>query len=320
MKIAIVGAGALGCAFGAALSRAGNETWLVSRSADRAASLRASGLVLEEAGQVTVVPVRATADPAEAGPVDLVIVLVKSFDTAAAMTAALPVVGPGTLVMSLQNGVGNEETLASIVGADRLLAGKTYVGGVTPASGRVRADIEGKETVIGELDGPVGPNARRVADCFTAAGLSTRTVDDIRATIWDKLLVNVGTGAITAITGLTYGQLYSEPDLRRTGLAAIAEAMAVARAAGIELSLARAEDAWDLAAAGLSPDFLTSMLQSVRGGRRTEIDVINGAVVRAGAEHGVPTPVNETLVACVKGIERAARDRRYENPIERKGA
>ncbi len=313
MKIAVVGAGALGCVFGAALTRAGNETWLVSRSAERAAALCRDGLVVEDAAGTRVVPIRATAEPAEVGHVDLVVVLVKSFDTAAAMTAALPVVGPRTLVMSLQNGMGNEEVLASIVGAERLLAGRTYVGGVLLAPGRIRADSAGKATVIGDLDRPAGPRPRAVAECFTDAGLSTRVVDDVRAMIWDKLLVNVATGAVTAITGLTYGQLYTEPALRETSLAAVREAIAVARAGGIDLTLTVPEQAWTLAAEGLSPDFMTSMLQSVRAGRRTEIDVINGAVVRAGAEWGVPTPVNDTLVACVTGIERALADRTEEH-------
>jgi 2-dehydropantoate 2-reductase len=313
VKIVVVGAGALGCVFAATLGGSGNETWLVSRSAERAAALGRDGVIVEDAAGSRVVPIRATALPAEVGWVDLVVVLVKSFDTAAAMTAALPVVGPHTLVMSLQNGLGNEDVLASIVGPDRLLAGRTYVGGVMPEPGRVRANVAGKATVIGELDRPAGPRVRAVAQCFTAAGLTTEAVDDIRAKMWDKLVVNVATGAITAITGLTYGQLYSEPALKPTSLAAVAEAMAVARAGGINLTLTAPEQAWTLAAKDLSPDFMTSMLQSVRGGRQTEIEVINGAVVRAGAGWGVPTPVNDTLVACVKGIERAMTDRRREH-------
>ena len=121
--------------------------------------------------------------------------------------------------------------------------------------------------------------------------------------MWDKLLVNVATGALSAITRLTYGELYAVPELKACALAAVDEAIAVATALGVELSSTHAEDAWVLAAAGLPADFKASMLQSIERGSLTEVDFINGAVVRAGEHAGIPTPVNRTLVACVKGVE-----------------
>ncbi|MFT3813191.1 MAG: ketopantoate reductase family protein [Acidovorax sp.] len=313
MKIAILGAGALGCALGAALTEAGHETWLLNRSAPHVDAMRRHGLRVDGAHGTRHVPVRATTQAAEAGVADLVIVLVKSFHTEAAMRGAMALVGPETLVLSLQNGLGHEDVLAEAVGRERVLAGKTYVGGVLRAPGHIESGVAGKATYIGELDGRITPRVQAVAEAFNAAGLETTVSGNIVGTMWDKLLVNVATGAVTGITGLTYGQLYDEPLLEQTALAAVAEAMAVARAGGVQLSFTQPEQAWTLAAAGLPPTFKTSMLQSLEKGSVTEIDFINGAVVRWGQRHGVPTPVNATLVACVKGIERAMADRQ-ENP------
>ncbi|ADG18257.1 ketopantoate reductase family protein [Paraburkholderia atlantica] len=312
MKIAFLGAGALGCAIGSALTEGGHQTWLVDRFAAHVEAMRRDGLLVDDANGSRRIKVRATINPAEVGPVDLVIVLVKSFHTDSAMRGALDLVGPHTLVLSLQNGLGHEDVLSEIVGRERVLAGKTYVGGVLKAPGHIQSGVNGKLTIVGELDGRVTDRVRAIADAFNSSGLTTTVSDNILGTMWDKLLINVATGAITGITGLTYGQLYEEPVLKAAALAAIEEAMAVAKAAGIHLSMTKAEQAWTLAAEGLSPAFKTSMLQSLEKGSVTEIDFINGAVVRWGERLGVPTPVNSTLVACIKGIERAMTDRQRE--------
>ncbi|MGF6372507.1 2-dehydropantoate 2-reductase [Paraburkholderia sp. RAU6.4a] len=312
MKIAFLGAGALGCAIGSALTEGGHQTWLVDRFAAHVEAMRCDGLLVDDATGSRRVKVRATTNPAEVGPVDLAIVLVKSFHTDSAMRGALDLVGPDTLVLSLQNGLGHEDVLSEIVGRERVLAGKTYVGGVLKAPGQIQSGVHGKLTIVGELDGRVTDRVRAIADAFNSSGLTTTVSDNILGTMWDKLLINVATGAITGITGLTYGQLYEEPVLKATALAAIEEAMAAAKAAGIHLSMTKAEEAWTLAADGLSSAFKTSMLQSLEKGSVTEIDFINGAVVRWGERLGVPTPVNSTLVACIKGIERAMTDRQKE--------
>ena len=149
----------------------------------------------------------------------------------------------------------------------------------------------------------------RGADTFTRAGLATTVSDNIVGTMWDKLLVNVATGALCAITRLPYGQLYTVPEIEACAIAAVAEAMAVAAAHGIRLSTAAPRDAWTLAAEGMPPEFKTSMLQSLEKGAATEIDYVNGSVVRWGERGNVPTPVNRTLVACVKGIELSLQRR-----------
>jgi 2-dehydropantoate 2-reductase len=308
LKICVLGAGALGCTIGGVLTEAGNEVWLVNRGQAHVDAMKQHGLVMRDHGVDRVVPVRATTDcreiAASGGAVDLIIVLVKSFHTRTAIEAALPIVGEQTAVMSLQNGLGHEDTLAEVVGRSKVLAGKTYAGGVMLAPGHIIVGTQGKETHMGELDGGISDRVRRIADTFNQAGLMTSISHNIMGTMWDKLLINVATGALSGITGLPYGELYQVPEVEACAIAAVTEAMAVARACGIQLSLTEPRQPWVMAAAGLPPEFKASMLQSLEKGSVTEIDYINGAVVRQGAKVGVPTPVNQALVACVKGMER----------------
>ena len=305
MRIGIIGAGALGSVIGGSLAEAGNDVLLVNRNRAHVDAINRDGLTIRADGKERAVAIRA-AIPAEVGePADLVIVLVKSFHTAEAVREAIGLVGPDTTVLSLQNGLGHEDILIGLVGRDRVIAGKTYVGGVMFGPGHVIAGVDGKETIIGELDGRISPRIERIAATFEAAGMKLIVSRNIMGAMWDKLLVNIATGALSGITRLAYGGLYAVPELEVAAMAAVAEAIAVAKASGITLETVHPRDAWVKAGSGLPPEFKASMLQSLEKGSVTEVDFINGAVVRAGAKAGVPTPVNATLVACVKGIERA---------------
>lgn len=304
MKICVMGAGALGSAIGGTLAEAGSDVRLITSNQRHVDAINRSGLRLQDGESERVVRVPASVGCDGVGPADLIIILVKSFHTRQAIESALPLVGADTIVMSLQNGLGHEEVIAEVVGRRRVLAGKTYVGGVLLGPGHILVGTRGKETLIGELDGPITPRVRAVAAEFTHAGLQTIVSDNILGTMWDKLLVNVATGALSGITQLPYGALYDVPELEACAVAAVTEAMAVAAAAGIALSIRDPRDAWVKAAQGLPPEFKASMLQSLEKGSITEIDFINGAVVRAGEKYGTPTPVNHTLVACIKGTER----------------
>jgi 2-dehydropantoate 2-reductase len=316
MKIAVLGAGSLGCAFGGLLAEAGNEVVLVNRNADFCDAVNTNGLTLNDGGAAGVArTVRMKAlqtvvsQPIHAVPFDLIIVLVKSKDTEAVVRSALPWVDESTAVMSLQNGLGHEDIIGNIVGKQRVLAGKTYVGGLMTAPGVVTIGIAGKETIIGELDGSTTPRVAAIGKAFNAAGLQTTISNNIVGAMWDKILVNVATGAITGITRLVYGLMYQMPELERVACAAVAEAMAVARAKGMTLSMIEPQAAWDKAGRGLPFEFKASMLQSLEKNAVTEIDYINGAIVREGKRLGVPTPVNETLVALIKGIEFGMLDK-----------
>jgi 2-dehydropantoate 2-reductase len=303
MKICMLGAGALGCSIGGVLARGGSNVIFVDRHQAHVDAINAGGLKICFGDDEESLGIRAHTNCQGLSPVDLVIVLVKSAATRAAIESAGPLLDEDTRVMSIQNGLGHEEILAEAVGRERVLAAKTYVGGVLIAPGRVAASYQGKQTLIGELDGRLTPRLRTVVDEFNRAGLPATASTNIYGAMWDKLLINVATGAVSAITRLPYGRLYRVPEIEATALAAVAEGVAVARANRIQLVSENPKYFWNLASEGLPVDFKTSMLQSLEKGETTEIDFINGSVVRWGKRCGIATPVNETLAALVKGIE-----------------
>lgn len=305
MRIVIVGAGSLGSTIGGLLALADHDITLVTRNEAHVAAIVAQGGVrLHDGGATVMAPVRSATGYGAIGVVDLAIVLVKSFDTAAAITAAMPSVGPDTVVLSLQNGVGCEALIADVVGAERVVTGRTFVGGRLTEPGVVEYGVVGRDTIVGELDSAHTARIEHIATAFTDAGLATTVSDDIRVTMWDKLLVNVATGAWSALTGLSYGELSTEPHVAQAAIATVAEAMEVARAIGIPITASDPEVPWRRAWEGLPYGFKASMLQSVERGSRTEVDVIHGAVCRAGRDAGVATPINDTLLAAMWGVER----------------
>lgn len=303
MRVAIVGAGSLGSVFGGMLALGGSEVFLISRHREYIDQVNLNGLhLVEDSGERIAWP-RATKDPGSVGSVELVIVLVKSFDTREAMTSASNLVGKETTVLSLQNGLGNEEVLADLFGWPRILYGRTFVGGDAVAPGRIVTGLRSKPTIIGELNGRLSPRVAKISDLFNSSGLLTEVSDNVLGVVWNKLLVNVSTGALAGVTGLPYGYLYEVPELLGTAVTAVNEGIAVARALGVQLLDEDAEAIWLSAGRGQPASFRTSILQSLDRGSKTEIDFINGAVVRLGKEVGVSTPVNQALVACVKGLE-----------------
>lgn len=306
MKICMLGAGALGCSIGGVLARGGSDVIFVDRFQAHVDAINANGLKVRFGGgdeTEETVRIKAYTSCEGLSPVDLIIVLVKSAATRAAIESARPLVGPDTLVMSIQNGLGHEEILGEVVGREHVLAAKTYVGGVFLEPGHIVSGYKGKHTYIGELDGKLTPRLQAVVDEFNKADLLATASTNIYGTMWDKLLVNVATGAVCAITRLPYGPLYKVPEIEETALAAVAEGIAVAKANDIRLVSEEPKYFWDLAAEGLPAEFKTSMLQSLEKGEITEVDFINGSVVRWGERSGIATPVNKTLVALVKGIE-----------------
>lgn len=307
MKIAVIGAGAMGCLYGAYLSEAGHEVWLVDIQKDHVDAIRSRGLVMEESDgsggwtERRFSKVRATTDPAEPGPVDLALVFVKSTLTGKAVEANRALLGPGTSVLTLQNGLGNVEAIGAVVGMDRVLAGTTAHGATLLGPGRTRHAGSGK-TVLGEPDGSLTERLRGIAAAFSAAGLETEGTDNVEGLLWDKLLVNVGINALTALLEVPNGRLLAIEDASQLLEAAVEEGRRVAEAKGVRLHFpdpaAHAKEVCAATAANRS-----SMLQDILGGRATEIDRINGAVASEGRALGIATPVNETLVRLVHSKE-----------------
>lgn len=303
MKICVLGAGALGSTMGGTLAEAGQDVYLINRNQEHVDAINAKGLLMREGGTDRTVKVKAQTNCEGIGSADLVIVLVKSYATKTAIESASSIIGENTAVMSLQNGLGNEEIIAEVVGKHKVIGGKTYVGGVYLEPGHVIAGTKGKYTYIGEMNGESTDRINQIAAMMTKCGLLTEVNDNIKGIIWDKLLINVATGALCGITKLPYGDLYQIPEISDVAYEAVLEGIKVAKANGIVLSTESPQEIWQKAAEGLPYEFKTSMLQSLEKGQKTEIDFINGSVVRWGARNKIPTPVNKTLVASVKGIE-----------------
>jgi 2-dehydropantoate 2-reductase len=300
IRIAVVGAGGIGSLFGGRLAAAGHEVWLVHRRAEHVTALRADGLLLDAAR----IAVHATTDTSEIGPVDLVLVLTKTTDTHAAAQATLPLLAEDTIVLTLQNGLGNMEIIGSVVGAERVLVGMTYHGASLDAPGVARHTAVG-QTFLGEPSGALTPRVRTLADAFTAAGLPTEATDRLWSMVWGKLIVNAALNASAALMAASGGDILQSASARRwVGLVAH-ECAAVAAALGIELPYPdAAERVWQHCAT-VGPA-KPSMLQDVERKRPTEIEAINGAIVREGQRLGIPTPFNEALLLLIKGREDVA--------------
>lgn len=309
MKIAVLGAGALGSTIGAILASVCDDVWLISRSYAHVTAVAKDGLILTEGANNYRMHLRACLTPAAMAKLcteaaDLIIVLVASPDTEQAIIDAAPIIGPRTMLMTLQNGIGNDAVLAKAVGPERVILGKTFISSVMKAPGHVLTCVRDRETVIGRLDGKPDPFVAAIAGLFNQAGMQTMISYNVISVVWNKLLVSIATGALSAITGLSSDPLFEVREIEATAMAAVAEAMAVAKAKHIRLSTPTPRDAWYRAAAKLSSDYKNLMLPSLEKIIFSEIDFINGAIVSAGIRCGIPTPINRTLVACVKGIEK----------------
>ena len=307
MRVAVVGAGAMGSIYAAALLEAGHDVAVLDVSESRVREIRADGLVLLRGGAEHVVRVPATTDPAEIGQVDMAVVLVKGYHTRAAMELARPLVGGDTFVLSLQNGWGNGEELARAVGEDRVLVGVSYHSAAATSDGRIAHTNEGV-TKIGPFAGTDLGRAERAADALRSGGLACDVTASIRQEAWKKLTLNTAALPTAALTSLRAIML-AEPPMWPLVSGIARETLSVGKALGFTLDdAAEVEHVRDVLVA--ADQAKASMLQDVERGRRTEIDTINGAVVRLGEEHGIDVPLNRAMVALVHGFERSreARD------------
>ena len=300
MNITVIGAGAMGNLFGALLAEAGNTVTLLDIRRDHVDAVNANGLYIEKSGARRIVRIQATTDPDRIGPTELSIVFVKSTHTAAAAETAARLSGKANLVVTLQNGMGNAETLAKTLDPSQVIAGTTSHGATFLGPGAVRHAGQG-DTVIGPWATAGMTGAETVSEVFGRANIVTRVVEDVRPVLWAKLLINVGINAITALTGIKNGQIIELESSRQLSREAVEEAMAVAGAQGIAVDGDPVEKVFQVAAA-TGPN-RSSMGQDVDNCRLTEIAAINGFIVRVAATAGVPVPVNRTLTALVETLQ-----------------
>jgi 2-dehydropantoate 2-reductase len=300
MKITIVGAGAMGSLFGALLAEGGHEIWLLDVWQEHVDAISKKGLSVEREGKIRSVVLQASTDLREVGKADLVIVFVKSSQTEKAAETASSVLSKEGWVLTLQNGMGNAESIARVVPASRILAGTTSHGATMLGPGRIRHAGVGP-TVIGAWTGEEPAGAQEMAESFNRAGIETTVADDVRSVIWNKLLVNVGINAITALTGIRNGQLLDLECTRWISRTAVEEAVSVARKLGVRVRDDATSHMFQIAEATATNR--SSMGQDVDHKRRTEIGAINGYIVMEGAKLGLAVPVNRTLAGLVETMQ-----------------
>ena len=303
--VVVLGAGAMGSLFGGLLAEGGLEVTLVDPWKEHIEKIKKDGLQIVGFGGDRFIPIAATCDAVEVTSADIVFVQCKAnFNApAAASVQHLFSENTDTVAISFQNGLGNEEELAEYFGADRVLGGLTAQGANVEAPGIIRNHAE-LPSYIGEMAGGVSDRTREIASVLSAGGLPTEPSENIRQDIWRKLMANIAISAVSGITGLNIGQIFNQHLADDVSYAALDEAVAVANAAGVNLSAADAKEILGrIAGPNGTPGNKSSLRVDIENERPSEIDYINGAVVKLGRKHKVPVPVNETLVTLVHGLQ-----------------
>jgi 2-dehydropantoate 2-reductase len=299
VKIAVVGAGAMGSVYAGILGDAGNEVWVLDVWTEHVEAINAGGLTVDGASGRRTVRVNATSDPAEIGICELVVIATKARDVEAAARDAKPLIGPDTVVLPIQNGLGSADRITAVLGDEAVAIG---VAGGFGASivGPGHVHHNGWELVrLGERHGPATPRIHRIAEVWADAGFRVQAYDDVEQLVWEKLICNVTFSGTCAVLERTIGEVLDDPSAWHVASGCGTEAYAVARARGIALDF---DDPVSYVRAfgekirGARP----SMLLDVMAGRPCEIDVINGAIPPAAREVGLTAPVNEVVTALVR--------------------
>jgi len=297
MRVAVLGSGGIGGYYGALLTRGGHDVTFIARG-EHLEAMRRRGLTVRTAEGESTIPVIAVADTGSIGPVDLVLFCVKSYDTEPASRALKPLMAGNTAVLTLQNGVDNVVAIADIVGAAAVLPGTVYVALQLAGPGVVlRTGGEGK-IVFGEPGGILSDRVQRIAGAFEVGGIPHQVSTNIGRVLWEKFLFISGIGGVTALARSGIGPLLAGAEGRALLTASCEEIAAVARAERGPLSADAVDRAIEQAAA-LPPQWRSSMARDLDEGRRLEVEALSGAVVRRGLKLGVPTPIHQTIAACL---------------------
>jgi len=316
MRFAIIGAGAVGGYFGARLIRAGHDVTFLARGSHLAA-IRERGLEVRSPSGDFTVRARAEADPAQVGPVDVVMLAVKTYDNATALPTVRALLSsaersasgePRSVVLPLQNGVDSPGELAALVGQQAVLGGSAYISTAVTGPGVITQTGEHQRITLGEFFGDtfrLSPRVEAIRDALASAGINVQAVPDARVSLWDKLIFLAPFAGLLGCARLPLGRLWSLPASRETYLAAAAEVAAVARAEGvaIETRLEQLERTVDK----LSPDIRASLLVDLEQGKPIEVEALLGSIVRRGRAANVPTPVTATFYGVLKPHEHGHR-------------
>lgn len=306
MRIAIFGTGGAGGYFGGKLAKAGEDVVFIARG-EHLRAIRDNGLQIDSVdGPFTVAPARATDDPAQAGPADVVIVGVKAWQVSEAAVAMRPLVGPETFVVPLQNGVEAPSQLAGVLGEEHVLGGLAKVFSFIAGPGRIRHLGGPSQIAFGELDGRRSDRAARFRDVLTRAGIAAEIPPDIHAALWEKFLFIAPMGGVGAVTRMPLGVTRAIPETRAMLMQGMREIEAVARAGNLPLPQDIVATTMEFVD-GFPPEGTLSLQRDIAAGRPSELEAWNGAVVRLGRQAGVATPLHEFLYHSLLPLELSAR-------------
>lgn len=304
--VVVAGAGAMGSLFGGLLAEAGLRVTLLARRAEHIGAIRERGLRIVGEGGERSVPIGAATAVSDIAPADIVLVQCKASATRAVAQSIAPLIGRGSLAVSFQNGLGNEEIMAEALGIDTVLGGLTSLGATLEAPGVVR-NYAALPTVVGELGGGLSSRATALAGLLSAHGIPTTASPDILAEKWRKLMLNVAMSATSGLTGLTIGEVAGLPALADVARRAMDEAAAVAEACGVVLPQATRYAIFDGIVTSGAARNKTSMRRDIEAGRPSEVEAIYLSVIERGRAKGIATPTLEALAALVLGVEAAQR-------------
>jgi len=296
-----MGAGAMGSLFGGLLTLSGEDVWLVDIWKENIDAMRSKGLKVEDRGKIEIIPVKATTKVSSAGTADVVLFFVKTYHTEKAVSDVLVLQKENTVFLTLQNGLGNEEAICKQVDRRKVVLGVTGQGATLLGPGHIRHAGWGK-TYVGELDEKITDRVTQIAQVFRKAGIETEVSSHVHDLVWEKLLVNVGINALAALTGLKNGQLLDYPETVRLMEALVSEAVEVARRKEIQID----ENPMNRVKAVIEAtrENRCSMGQDLDYKRRTEINAINGAVVKEAERFGILVPYNQMITDLIKVIEK----------------
>ena len=301
MDIAIVGAGAMGCLFGAMLHPRVPHIVLIDIWEDHVKAINAQGLVVEQNGETRQCPIKACLPRDAHHKPDMIILFTKTFHTESALSAVQQIIGPETCLMTLQNGMGQVEIIERFIPASRIIHGITTFPCDIVGPGHIRTKGDGLIKFM-SMDGEHHDMLDRIESLFNQSGLNSQITPDVKVSIWEKLAFNAVMNALSAVLRANVGEMADAAEARQLATRIVDEVECVAQKQGVSMDRGKVEGTIAMAFRE-HRDHKPSMLQDVLKQKRTEIDYINGAVVKLGTAAGVSTPVNETLVALVKALE-----------------
>ncbi len=311
MKIAVMATGGIGGYYGGLLAKDGHDVTFIARGAHLQA-LRDKGLDVKSVhGDFHIAPVHATGNPAEIGPVDLVLFGVKTYDTEKAAQAIQPIVGPHTTVVTFQNGIESYDEVGEIVGREHVLFAPTQIVTFIAAPGQIQQASQFRVITLGEMNGEMTPRVEQIAALFRPHGIQVNVTRDLSKALWDKFMRLASLGLCTLARTAPY-DLFQSADAREVLELAMREIRAVGQAEGVDVGEEGVKSGLDWVMT-LRPGQKPSMLTDLERDNRIEIDALSGAVVRLGHKHQIPTPVHETIYVALKPIDEQNKKARKED-------